>query len=89
VIAAAKTDAALGQILANGNFFLESPTPNASKYARLDAGAVTPRHHTLFYGTPRRKGFLKFRSRLSFNPDGRGIALLAETCYAFTDLEGL
>ena len=52
VIAAAETDAALGQILADGDFFLEATAANAGKYAGFDPCTVAARNDALFDGTP-------------------------------------
>src|SRR5580704_1575198 len=50
LIAAAEAEAAFGQILANGDFFLKAAAANTSENARLDARAVAAGDDALFDG---------------------------------------
>src|ERR1700751_6335113 len=46
LIATAKGDSALGEVFANGDFFLKTTTPDASEHPRFDTSAITPRQDT-------------------------------------------
>ena len=48
VIAAAETDAALGQILTDGHFFLKTAAANAGEDAGFDARAIAARDDAFF-----------------------------------------
>src|SRR6266853_3250795 len=49
LVAAAKSDAALGKIFADGDFFLKTATANAGENAGFDAGAITARDDAIFF----------------------------------------
>src|SRR5713101_10046894 len=88
LIAAAEADSAFRQIFADGDFFLEAAAANAREDAGLDARAVAAGNHAIF---DRRLsspvvGGARFGER--FDPDGRGIAMLADARDAFADFEG-
>ena len=49
LIAATESDATLGKILAQGNFFLKTAAADAGENAGFDAGAITPRDDAIFF----------------------------------------
>jgi len=90
LIAAAEAEATLGEIFADGDFFLEATAADAGEDTGFDAGAVAARNNAIFNGG--RGGardtvrVTKFGER--FDPDGRGIANAAEAGDAFAHFEG-
>ena len=89
VITAAETDAALGQILADGDFFLEATAANTGKDTGFDPCTVAARNDALFDSTAGGKRFFDREFGLRLNPDGRGIAVPAKTGDTFSNFEGL
>jgi hypothetical protein len=88
LITATKADAAFRQILTDSNFFLKAPAADAGQDAGLDAGSVAARYDTFFDGAARGKCLLDGGFRLRFNPNGRGIAVAADTRGTFANFEG-
>ncbi len=88
LIAAAEAEAALGQVFADGDFFLEAAVANAGEDAGFDAGAVAARNDPFFDGGAGRAIFRVADFGLGFDPDGRGVAKLAEARDAFADFKG-
>lgn len=88
LIATAKTDAALGQVLANGDFLLESTTANTGEDSGFDASPVTSRNYALVLGS-RRRDRRRRRFRLSLDPDRRTVTVRTVPGYALANFEGL
>src|SRR5712691_3329575 len=88
LIPAAETDSAFGQIFSDGDFFLEAAAANAREDAGFDAGAVAAGNHAIFGGGLSRAVVGRARFGERFDPDGRGIAMLADARDAFADFEG-
>src|SRR5580700_1514975 len=88
LIAAAEAEAALGKILANGNFFLEAAAADAGEDAGLNARAVTAGDHAFFHG--RLAGVVVNGTNfgLRFDPNGRRVTVAADARDAFADFEG-
>ena len=61
LIAAAETEAAFGEIFADGDFFLETAAADAGEDASFDAGAIAARNEAFFDG--RAAGRASFRDR--------------------------
>ena len=89
LIAAAEAEAAFGQILANDDFLLKTAAADAGEHACLDARAVAARDDAVFHG--RLPGAVLHGAHLGLrlDPDGRRVAMLANTGDAFADFEGL
>ena len=88
LIAAAEAEAALGQIFADGDFFLKAAVANAGEDAGFDAGAVASRNHAFFDGGAVSAIFRVTDFGLGFDPDGRRVAKLADARDALADFEG-
>src|SRR5205807_465262 len=88
LITAAEAESTLGQIFADGDFFLKAAVADASEDAGLDAGAVAARNDAVFDGPAGRTVFRVADFGLGFNPDGRRVAKFAEARDAFADFEG-
>src|SRR4029077_4981726 len=88
LIAAAKAEAAVGKIFADGDFFLEAAVADAGKDAGLDSRAVAARNDTFLDGRAGRAVLRLAHFRLGFDPDRGRIAMLADTRHAFADFEG-
>src|SRR6266700_1767007 len=88
LIAAAEAEAALGQILTDGDLLLKAAAANASEDAGLDASAVAARNDAVFDGAARRTVLWIADFGLGFNPDGGRVAKAAVTRDAFADFEG-
>ena len=88
LIAAAEAEAAFGQILANGDFFLKAAAANASENARLDARAVAAGNDALFDGGLAGAVFWRANLGMGFDPDGGRVAMAAEASDAFANFEG-
>ncbi len=89
LIAAAEAEAALGQIFADGSFFLEAAAANASEDASLDAGAVAAGNHAFFDGGPGRAVIGAVEFGVGLDPDRWRIANAAEARDALADFKGL
>jgi len=88
LIAAAEAKATFGQIFADGDFFLKAAVANAGEDAGFDAGAVAARNHAFFDGGAVSAIFRVSDFGLGFDPDGRGVAKLADARDALADFEG-
>jgi len=88
LIAATEAEAALGQILTDGDLLLKAAAANASEDAGLDASAVAARNDAVLDGTARRTVLRIADFRMGFNPDGGRVAKAAVTRDAFADFEG-
>ena len=89
-ITAAKSDAALGKIFADGDFFLKTATANAGENAGFDPGAITARDDTIFFLLGSRGGRVGGSEfGLRFDPDGWRFTDFANAGDAFARFEGL
>ena len=87
-IAAAKSDAALGKILADGDFFLKTATANAGENAGFDAGAITAGDDAIFFLLGSRGGRVGGSEfGLRFDPDGWRFTDFADTGDTFARFE--
>ena len=87
LIAAAEAEAALGQIFADGDFFLKAAAADASQDAGLDARAVAAGNHALLDRGASGAVFRDASFRLRFDPDGWRLTMPAEARNAFADFE--
>jgi hypothetical protein len=87
LIAAAESDATLGEVFADGDFFLKAATPNAGEDTGFYARAISTGNDTLF---ERLAGGQSFGKRFGedFHPNGGCVAKFAETGDTFADFEG-
>ncbi len=88
LIAATEAEATLGEIFADGDFFLKAAAADASEDASLDAGAVAARDDAVFDGGTGSTNFGIADFGLGFDPDGGGVANLADTRDAFANFKG-
>lgn len=89
-IAAAKSDAALGKIFADCDFFLKTATANAGENAGFDAGAITAGDDAIFFSPGSRGGRVGGSEfGLRFDPDGWRFTDFANAGNAFARFEGL
>ncbi len=88
LIAAAESDAAFGEVFADGDFFLKAAAADAGEDTGFYARAVSARNDTLFERLARAGESFGEGFGENFHPDGRRIAEFAETRDAFADFEG-
>jgi hypothetical protein len=88
LVATAKAEAAFGQILADGDFFLKAAAANASENAGLDARAVAAGNDALFDGRLAGAVFGSANLGLGFDPDGGRVTMAAHARDAFANFEG-
>ena len=88
LIATAEGEAALGEVLADGDFLLKTAAPNAGQDTGTDSRPVAARDDAVVIGGPRRLAIRRRILGMHFHPDGRGVANLADARDGFAGFEG-